>query len=80
MFLLCFSYYDVNWIDKFQLTRPFHKGEIKDKSNEFAVRMFNIYALTLHIYAPSKIFDIGFEIVWFIKSTISAYYEEEKDI
>jgi hypothetical protein len=42
--------------------------------------MFNIYALTLHIYAPSKIFDIGFEIVWFIKSTISAYYEEEKDI
>ena len=37
MFFLIFSYYDVNWIDKFQLTRPFQKGETKDKSNEFAV-------------------------------------------
>lgn len=39
-YLIHFSYYDVNWIDKFELTRPFHKGE-KDKSNEFAVSMFD---------------------------------------
>ena len=39
LFLLYYSYYDVNWVDTFTLARPFHKGEHIDKSNEFAVRI-----------------------------------------
>ena len=40
--VMLYSYFDANWVDKFQLTRPFQKGEKKDKTNEFAVRILNI--------------------------------------